>query len=314
MATSKSAGFVTSRGYALPTDKHEMADVLWYNIWQRRLWPYEELQESDTLYWYDSTAQAIVWKSRIHKIERFEFANKEEVRKRFQAVFGETRLNDAYFEDSSDHGYCIAYKIDDLVRLNVPKPAGYKFPRKGWLHCSDEDAHAWLTNLPTFESPDGPAAAALAEIATKITEVGYFSPASLRDERKRTLKEIVERRGERKFRNKLIAAYAGRCSVTGCDAVAALEAAHIKPYCGPQSDHVTNGLLLRADIHTLFDLYLIGIDSTTHRIKLAPPIKGTAYVELEGRELALPTNAADAPNGEALAERWKQFVGGKEAP
>ncbi|HUZ56031.1 MAG TPA: HNH endonuclease [Streptosporangiaceae bacterium] len=55
----------------------------------------------------------------------------------------------------------------------------------------------------------------------------------------------------------LMAAYSGRCAVTGCTVQAVLEAAHLRPYRGPDSNVTGNGLLLRADIHTLLDLQLL---------------------------------------------------------
>lgn len=76
---------------------------------------------------------------------------------------------------------------------------------------------------------------------------------------------------------------------------------------GHTSDHVTNGLLLRADIHTLFDLDLIGIHPEKRTIALAKILKGTDYVELAGRKLEIPINPKDASNREALVERWKDF-------
>lgn len=159
---------------------------------------------------------------------------------------------------------------------------------------------------------DGLATAALLKTAAQVAESGYFDLSSLADERRKKLREIVERRGQPEFRNKLIVAYAGRCTVTGCDAVAALEAAHIVPYTGPKSNHVTNGLLLRADIHTLFDLDLIGINPESLSISLAPAIKATVYAGLEGQKLFRPAKAANAPNHEALVERWKRFAEGAE--
>src|SRR5262245_42509124 len=45
---------------------------------------------------------------------------------------------------------------------------------------------------------------------------------------KKVRRLINERRGQPKFREKLLSAYGGRCAVTGCDAEAALEAAHIR--------------------------------------------------------------------------------------
>jgi hypothetical protein len=227
---AKRDGFVNSRGFALPADAGEMTEKLWFNMWQRRLWPYNELHEGGTLYWYDSTEQAIVWRSQVTQIERFEFSNKDEVRARFEAVFGVTDLNDAYFDAAANQGYCLAYKVGSLVRLDLPKPADYKFPQGGWLRCNDEEASDWLKSLPASESPDGRVAEALSKVASQVTDAGYFSPTSLKDERQKKLREIVERRGQPDFRNKLIAAYGGRCAVTGCDAVAALEGAHIIPY------------------------------------------------------------------------------------
>jgi predicted restriction endonuclease len=181
---------------------------------------------------------------------------------------------------------------------------------EGWLRCSDEAAD-WLKHLPPSVSPDGPSTDELSKAATQIADAGCFSPASLTDEREKKLRGIVERRGQPDFRNKLIVAYSGRCAITGCDASAALEAAHIVPYTGPQSNHVTNGLLLRADIHTLFDLDLIGINPYSLTVALAPAISSTVYADLQGKKLHLPANAADIPNQEALVQRWERFGGGE---
>jgi hypothetical protein len=306
-------GFITSRGFQLPSDPGEMASTLWFNMWQPRLWPYKELDEGATLYWYCTKERAIVWRSRVIQVERFEYLSKDEVRKRFESDFGVTNLNDSYFDKAKDRGYCLAYKVDSLVPLTVPKPAEVEFPMLGWLRCSDADAAAWLEKLPSPSSPDGSFADELSATAAQVAEAGYFSPGSLQDQRKKKMREIIERRGQPDFRNKLIATYAGRCVVTGCDAVAALEAAHIVPYTGPQSNHVTNGLLLRADIHTLFDIDLIGIDPETLTIILAPAIQATVYAELQGRKITLPSKAANAPNHEALVERWKRFAEGAES-
>jgi hypothetical protein len=148
----------------------------------------------------------------------------------------------------------------------------------------------------------------LAYSATKLCEEGYFSPATLQDERKRRLREIVERRGQPDFRSKLCVAYNDRCAVTGFDAVVALEAAHIVPYCGPQSNHVSNGLLLRGDIHILFDLDLLGIDPEKVTIVLAPLLQSSSYAELQGNQLALPTDPTNRPSHEALTKRWQRFM------
>jgi len=126
-------------------------------------------------------------------------------------------------------------------------------------------------------------------------------------ELERTLREVRLRLGQSDFRRELIAAYEARCAVTGCDVLEALEAAHIDPYSGPHSNKPSNGLLLRADIHTLFDLNLIGIDPATLTIAVRPTLEKSTYGDLDGKSLFLPSTVAARPNAEALAERWRDF-------
>jgi hypothetical protein len=72
-------------------------------------------------------------------------------------------------------------------------------------------------------------------------ESHYFDPTGVIDSRQRVLAQIVRRRGQQEFRERLLAAYDGRCAITGCDAVEALEAAHIVPYRGVDTNSVQNG-------------------------------------------------------------------------
>ena len=120
------------------------------------------------------------------------------------------------------------------------------------------------------------------------------------------LRAIKQRRGQPEFRAKLTEAYGGRCAITGCDAVPALEASHIVGYAETGSQDVTNGLLLRADIHTLFDCDLIRIDPTSMSVVLTDGLKGTAYDELDGKPLRSPRNPGDAPSTPALRKRWEK--------
>jgi hypothetical protein len=121
-------------------------------------------------------------------------------------------------------------------------------------------------------------------------EEGAFALACLEDARKRILTAIVSRQGQGAFREQLLAAYRQSCAVTGCDVVEVLEAAHIFAYRGPKTNHVTNGLLLRADIHTLFDLRLLAVHPTDHRLVVSRRLKGTAYDALDGQIIRLPAN------------------------
>lgn len=85
-------------------------------------------------------------------------------------------------------------------------------------------------------------------------------PTDGQDARKRIEQTLACRQGQAAFRDALMDAYEQCCAVTGCKIDEILEAAHIIPYRGEHTNDVTNGLLLRADIHNLFDLGLIKID------------------------------------------------------
>lgn len=88
--------------------------------------------------------------------------------------------------------------------------------------------------------------------------------------------------------------------MTEYDAEPALEAAHIIPYRGPQTNHPANGLLLRADMHDLFDLGLVAVDTDTMKLRLADELTGTKYERYADRRLLLPNDESIMPNIEAL--------------
>ena len=130
------------------------------------------------------------------------------------------------------------------------------------------------------------------------------------NEVRRVQRLIVARQGQPQFRAELIAAYGGKCAVTGCDAQPALEAAHIRPHAGPASSVVINGLLLRADIHTLFDLGYLRVHPETLRITVADELRGTTYEQLENTPIAVPNDPKAHPDRECLRHRWElQNVG-----
>nr|WP_236777739.1 HNH endonuclease [Agrobacterium tumefaciens] len=112
---------------------------------------------------------------------------------------------------------------------------------------------------------------------------------------------VYARQGQGKFRRDLLRAYHSRCAITDCDATEALDAAHIIPYKGPAFNHITNGLLLRADVHNLFDLGLIAVDTETLQIVISTALYTTQYALLEGRKLHVPDEEKDRPSRKALA-------------
>lgn len=121
------------------------------------------------------------------------------------------------------------------------------------------------------------------------------------DRRAKELRAIFVRRGQRAFRRRLLKAYGKTCAVTGCKITELLEAAHISPYRGDHTNKVSNGLLLRADIHTLFDLGLLWIDEA-FTVQFAKSARRPPYDMLQGIQLAMPGAAADKPSATSLGD------------
>ena len=147
-------------------------------------------------------------------------------------------------------------------------------------------------------------ALAVAEAAAEQADV--FDPTDVADARKRVTADIIRRRGQPAFRKALLKAYGEVCAITGCNLTAVLEAAHIHPYKGDHTNVVSNGLLLRADIHTLFDLGLIAIESDTLVVRVSPQLEGTEYGKLNGSPLRQPEQKAHRVSSEALDWHWSQ--------
>lgn len=141
-----------------------------------------------------------------------------------------------------------------------------------------------------------------------LNQNNYYTPKTHKIAQKQILTSIAQRRGQPKFREGLQIAYNNCCAITGCDAEQALEAAHIIPYCKTENNDISNGLLLRADIHTLFDLNLIAIEPETHKIHLARSLHDSSYYdEIKDKYVILPENKFYRPKQEALEWRWRLF-------
>lgn len=108
------------------------------------------------------------------------------------------------------------------------------------------------------------------------------------------------------FRRALLLAYEHRCAATATGVPEVLEAAHIVPYRDRPSHEPTNGLLLRRDIHALFDTDLLGID-TDYRIRLSDRVLDDSYRLLVGSRIRLPARVELHPDRAALDERFELF-------
>jgi putative restriction endonuclease len=115
------------------------------------------------------------------------------------------------------------------------------------------------------------------------------------------------RLGQGAFRVLVTDAYQRRCAVTGERTLPVLEAAHIKPYTLSGPHRVSNGILLRSDLHKLFDLGYVTVTPEL-RLEVSRRLKaewenGREYYAYHGRELQVrPSNPNSLPGAEFL--RW----------
>lgn len=147
---------------------------------------------------------------------------------------------------------------------------------------------------------------ALKEQAVEST-VESFDPQDIADGRKRILASILRRQGQQAFRRKVLAAYDSQCAITQCKMKWILEAAHITPYRGTKTNAISNGILLRCDLHTLFDLALISIEPTRMRIRVSSLVTDPQYARLEGTSPALPRKKSARPSSAAIEEHYRSF-------
>jgi hypothetical protein len=124
----------------------------------------------------------------------------------------------------------------------------------------------------------------------------------------RQWRAIQIRRGQRDFRDRLLSAWSRRCVVTECRVEGLLEAAHIVPHAQQTDYRTANGLLLRADIHTLYDLGLLSIDEFM-RVHLAPSLLASEYRSYNGKRIQRrPERFSDIPSTELLRRRHREFI------
>jgi putative restriction endonuclease len=117
---------------------------------------------------------------------------------------------------------------------------------------------------------------------------------------------IAPRLGQGAFRVAVTEAYGRECALSGGRVLPALDAAHIRPYAEGGSHVKSNGILLRKDIHSVFDSGYATIDRDL-RFVVSEKVKevfqnGNEYRRLHGTMIRVPADPADRPDAEQL--RW----------
>jgi hypothetical protein len=143
-----------------------------------------------------------------------------------------------------------------------------------------------------------------------------YKPPALLDAKELKRLQDVERRisvhpytarpGQAEFRESLRQRYGDRCMITGCPLLEIVEAAHIVPYRMTSDHHPANGLLLRADVHALFDLHLLGIDPESLVVSVHPAARRAGYADLDGARLRVPSDLRPSRDALTIRRIWFQ--------
>jgi putative restriction endonuclease len=114
------------------------------------------------------------------------------------------------------------------------------------------------------------------------------------------------RLGQKSFKGVVLSAYHGRCAITGTKIRPVLEATHIRPVSPTHGgeNRLDNGLLLRSDVHTMFDRGYLAVDPA-HRLLVSPRLRtdfgnGEQFYSKAGSVIALPDRKPDRPGREFL--------------
>jgi hypothetical protein len=135
-----------------------------------------------------------------------------------------------------------------------------------------------------------------------------FETTSASDARSSVMRSIARRRGNPRLRRRLIEAYGDACAISGSLALEVLEVAQIVDFAPHLEGRMQNSILLRSDLHTLFDLGFLGIDPETLCVRVSETISDPYYRQFDGRKLSQPSRSYDRPSKRLLAAKYKLFT------
>jgi putative restriction endonuclease len=141
----------------------------------------------------------------------------------------------------------------------------------------------------------------LSQSAAIVKDPGPATVAAAESARFGAPTVVQPRLGQGSFRVLVTDAYGRRCAMTQERTLPVLEAAHIRPYSDGGKHEMSNGLLLRSDLHKLFDTGYITIDPADRRIVVSGRIRqefenGKEYYQLHGKPVHLPMEPGLIPS------------------
>jgi len=169
-------------------------------------------------------------------------------------------------------------------------------PEKAWIPIPSD----WKTNIVQGRRYDLSIEPGLSIWRQLHLATSYIS--AVREETARYGQPILTlpRLGQGSFRILVTDVYERRCAVTNERTLPALDAAHIKPYSESGQHVVSNGILMRRDLHALFDKGYVTI-TPSMKVEVSRRIKeefenGRDYYRLQGSTIRIPTNPINRPS------------------
>jgi putative restriction endonuclease len=182
------------------------------------------------------------------------------------------------------------------------------WPRAQWIPVPAD----WKNNIVTgkgYDTSTLEGAALWTQVEERIARTAAFPELQTQEtsqDRYGKGQMVYPRLGQGGFRIMVTDAYSRRCAITGERTLPALEAGHIKPYAENGPHRIDNGILLRSDLHNLFDLGYLTISPDDYRVKVSKRIKeefknGRHYYAFDNQPLeVLPDQASARPAREFL--------------
>jgi hypothetical protein len=118
---------------------------------------------------------------------------------------------------------------------------------------------------------------------------------------------VLRRRGQREFRFRLLERVGAECAVLGPQPPQVLEAAQIQSFATTGKHDLDGGLILRRDIHSLFDAHLLTIDPNSMKVQVAPKLR---VFKTYGSLQSAPLHLAEQhhPKRELLDEHFERAM------
>lgn len=176
------------------------------------------------------------------------------------------------------------------TRINFTNEARSVTSEVSWRDVGDDEFYDW-------------------QIESSWASLDHLKPPgrklNLRSRKRRSAMRMVPVRMEQPWlRSILQRAYRGRCAMSGTNVPECLEVAHIVPFADDGVDDPRNALLLRSDIHALFDTHLIVVEPQSRTVRVHTRLRaGVEYGGLHNKRLLEPASGFESAK-EALDFRY----------